>query len=78
MLKIGDVLELNQSVSLFITNIYSSKFMGEWVTVEASDGYTHTWKYSELIDLIAQGKVKFKSFSGDLKPVKWLNNKIKF
>ena len=77
MLKVGDVLEFNQSYSVFITNIYSSRFF-KWVNVEGSDGYTHTWKYSELIDLITQGKIKFKSFSGDLKPVKWLNNKIKF
>lgn len=75
LLKVGDVLELNQSFSLFITNISSDN---DWVTVEGSDGHTHTYKYSELINLIASGKIKFKSFSGNLKPIKWLNNKIKF
>ena len=60
MFKVGDVLEFNQSYSVFITNIYSSKFF-KWVNVEGSM-VTPIPEVFRINRLDFKDKVKFKSF----------------
>ena len=65
LFKIGDVLEYPNGYSAVILDIDNGY---EFITIEISNGEKFTLDRSSLVMGIASGRIKFKSFSDNVKP----------
>tara|TARA_B100000900_G_scaffold130220_1_gene110147 strand:- start:385 stop:606 length:222 start_codon:yes stop_codon:yes gene_type:complete len=65
--KIGDVLGYNNGYHAIITDINNDD-----IDLDLSDGSRFIIKKSKLINGIAAGNIKFNSFSGNIKPPKFI------
>jgi len=73
MFKVGDVLECNNGMYGIITAIRD-----EGIFLDLSDGFTFILSRSQLMQGIANGDIKFKSFADNIKPRHWFYSKFKF
>ena len=65
--KIGDVLGYNNGYRAIITDINNDD-----IDLDLSDGSRFIIKRSKLMNGIVRGNIKFNSFSGNIKPPKFI------
>ena len=73
LFKVGDVLEYNNGMYGIITTVRD-----EGIFLDLSDGSNFILSNSQLMQGIAKGNIKFKSFSDGIKPSHWFYSTFKF
>ena len=73
MFKVGDVLEYNNGMYGIITTVRD-----EGIFLDLSDGSDFILSRSQLMQGIAKGNIKFKSFADGIKPRQWFYTTFKF
>ena len=73
LFKVGDVLEYNNGMYGIITTVRD-----EGIFLDLSDGSDFILSRSQLMQGIANGNIKFKSFADGIKPRQWFYTTFKF